>query len=326
MCPCGSGKKLKFCCSDLVGDIEKIHRMIEGDQPRAAVPPHRTDIGPASAAGLPAGPEGHDRVVARRVGRGTPKRSASLSGTPRQPDRPRLPRDVALGDQPVARGGRGAAARPGPCRARNAGTASTRRSAPWAGRVWPAGESWPPRALPALQAAIVPGDKHAPSRLLVSLNRYYRAAAFPASISLRPPCPADAPWHERFDDAMGPSSIGDWQTAGDRLAVLASNFGGRRRWSKSGGARRRQADERALIAGLHALAASSTCRWTTPSRPRRWPVADVHQQEQRSIRCSCPTSGGPRQAGSGLSADRRIEPFDFDPSRVCRSTISRGRA
>jgi tetratricopeptide (TPR) repeat protein len=37
LCPCGSGKKLKFCCSDLVAEIERIHRMIEGDQPRAAL-------------------------------------------------------------------------------------------------------------------------------------------------------------------------------------------------------------------------------------------------------------------------------------------------
>lgn len=37
LCPCGSGKKLKFCCGDLAGEIEKIHRMIEGDQPRAAL-------------------------------------------------------------------------------------------------------------------------------------------------------------------------------------------------------------------------------------------------------------------------------------------------
>src|SRR5262245_49840541 len=37
LCPCGSGKKLKFCCSDLVGEIEKIHRMTEGEQPRAAL-------------------------------------------------------------------------------------------------------------------------------------------------------------------------------------------------------------------------------------------------------------------------------------------------
>lgn len=37
LCPCGSGKKLKFCCADLVHDIEKIHTMVEGDQPRAAL-------------------------------------------------------------------------------------------------------------------------------------------------------------------------------------------------------------------------------------------------------------------------------------------------
>lgn len=36
-CPCGSGKKLKFCCSDLAGELEKIMRMLQGDQPRAAL-------------------------------------------------------------------------------------------------------------------------------------------------------------------------------------------------------------------------------------------------------------------------------------------------
>lgn len=36
-CPCGSGKKLKFCCADLAGDIEKIHHQIASDQPRAAL-------------------------------------------------------------------------------------------------------------------------------------------------------------------------------------------------------------------------------------------------------------------------------------------------
>ncbi|MCA9237840.1 MAG: SEC-C domain-containing protein [Planctomycetales bacterium] len=36
-CPCGSGKKLKFCCSDLVHEIEKIDKLIHADQPRAAL-------------------------------------------------------------------------------------------------------------------------------------------------------------------------------------------------------------------------------------------------------------------------------------------------
>jgi len=35
-CPCGSGKKLKFCCHDLAADIEKVQKMVAGEQPHAA--------------------------------------------------------------------------------------------------------------------------------------------------------------------------------------------------------------------------------------------------------------------------------------------------
>jgi hypothetical protein len=36
-CPCGSGKKLKFCCADLAADIEKIDKLAASDQPHAAL-------------------------------------------------------------------------------------------------------------------------------------------------------------------------------------------------------------------------------------------------------------------------------------------------
>jgi hypothetical protein len=36
-CPGGVDKKIKFCCSDLVGDLEQIDRLIEGDQIAAAL-------------------------------------------------------------------------------------------------------------------------------------------------------------------------------------------------------------------------------------------------------------------------------------------------
>ncbi|HEX6960667.1 MAG TPA: hypothetical protein VF175_02280 [Lacipirellula sp.] len=36
-CPCGSGKKLKFCCHDLAADIEKISKFVEAEQPHAAL-------------------------------------------------------------------------------------------------------------------------------------------------------------------------------------------------------------------------------------------------------------------------------------------------
>jgi len=36
-CPGGTGKKIKFCCGDLVGDLEQLDRLVEGDQISAAL-------------------------------------------------------------------------------------------------------------------------------------------------------------------------------------------------------------------------------------------------------------------------------------------------
>lgn len=44
LCPCGSGKKVKFCCSkDILSDLDKVIRSIEGDQ-RAAALDHLTKL------------------------------------------------------------------------------------------------------------------------------------------------------------------------------------------------------------------------------------------------------------------------------------------
>ena len=38
MCPCGSGKKIKFCCSrDIVNDLDRLDQMIQGEQRLAAI-------------------------------------------------------------------------------------------------------------------------------------------------------------------------------------------------------------------------------------------------------------------------------------------------
>ena len=31
-CPCGTGKKVKFCCEDLLSELEAIQKMLEGEQ------------------------------------------------------------------------------------------------------------------------------------------------------------------------------------------------------------------------------------------------------------------------------------------------------
>src|SRR5262245_43673612 len=37
LCPCGSKKKIKFCCHALVGEMEKVLRLQENNQPRLAL-------------------------------------------------------------------------------------------------------------------------------------------------------------------------------------------------------------------------------------------------------------------------------------------------
>src|SRR5262249_40943578 len=37
VCPGGTGKKVKFCCPDLVQELDKVQRMLEGDQPTACL-------------------------------------------------------------------------------------------------------------------------------------------------------------------------------------------------------------------------------------------------------------------------------------------------
>ena len=37
ICPCGSGKKLKFCCQPISSEMEKVERLIENHQPRMAL-------------------------------------------------------------------------------------------------------------------------------------------------------------------------------------------------------------------------------------------------------------------------------------------------
>lgn len=37
LCPGGTGKKVKFCCHDLMSELDKVYRMLEGDQYRASL-------------------------------------------------------------------------------------------------------------------------------------------------------------------------------------------------------------------------------------------------------------------------------------------------
>ena len=55
LCPGGTGKKIKFCCPDFLPELEKIDRMIEGEQFIACHPTYRSARAEGPIPGLPDG-------------------------------------------------------------------------------------------------------------------------------------------------------------------------------------------------------------------------------------------------------------------------------
>ena len=172
MCPCGSGKKLKFCCSDLVGEIEKIHRMIEGEQPRAALRHVEQTLATHPGRASLLGSEGDARNVARRNGRGprNGRRSSSPRiATARRPMRAKRscwPKTTSRARRSIRCSGRWrwSSAK---CR-----SACSRRSAPSAARCWKPGTSWRAQAHLWLHAALAPKDDTRSREVLAALNHY----------------------------------------------------------------------------------------------------------------------------------------------------------
>ncbi len=86
LCPGGKDKKVKFCCGDLVGELEKIGRMLDGDQRQGCLDHGRTGDEEAQRPGLPdhaQGQPGGDSLAARP----TPKKTLQelIAGQPNNP-------------------------------------------------------------------------------------------------------------------------------------------------------------------------------------------------------------------------------------------------
>lgn len=253
-CPCGSGKKVKFCCTDLVGDIEKIHRMIEGDQPRAAL-------------------RHAEQTLAKH-----PRRASLLDL--------KATLELALGEQDSARATIDEFLRVDPqnpsahaCRAMLLASTEGGRAAvaPLQKALALIDREMPQRVFEAigvvgralltqghivaaqahlwLHAGLAPRDDPRALELLVSLNHY---SGLPLllrdNLRLRD-WPADAKWKAEAEQASRLADRGKWLEA----AVIIDRLGGTHGAAPTLFYNRavlagRLADDRALVAGLHAYA------------------------------------------------------------------------
>jgi len=315
-CPCGSGKKLKFCCSDLLGDIEKIHRMIEGDQPRAALRhveqaltqhPERAslldlkatlelslDESDAAAATVeqfvalhPTSATAHACHALELIERGEDSRAAVDA----------LQQALALVERDV------------PQRVHEALGAV-------GADLLSAGHVVAAQAHLWLHAAVAPPDDTRARELLVGLNHY---SGLPLllrdQVQLRP-WPHDAPWKNEAQQASALAGNGRWRQAVQVVDRLGQQFGADpalvyNRALLGGWL----ADDRALVAGLHGFAQLDVPLDDAVEAEAIAQLLDADQKEQQVDSVAHVYSVNDLDAlVARLAADRRVASFDVDPA------------
>lgn len=325
-CPCGSGKKVKFCCADLVGDIEKIHRMIEGDQPRAAL-------------------QHAEQTLARYPGRSS---LLDLKAT----------LELAMGEMDAARATIAEYLKVDPqnpsshaCQAMLRATTEGGRAAvaPLQKALGMIEREMPQRVFEAigvvgrallteghlvaaqahlwLHVSLAPKDDPRALELLVSLNHYSGLPLLLRDNLRMQDWPADAEWRA---EALGASRLADqgkWQRAAEVIDRLGGKHGAvptllYNRAILAG----RLADDKALVAGLHVYAQMEVPldEAVEAEAIAQLLDADAKEQELDSVVRVYEIKDHDRLI-ENLASDRRIQPFEIDPARLEGSDQPRPR-
>ncbi|MEN6458042.1 MAG: hypothetical protein ABFC63_03865 [Thermoguttaceae bacterium] len=220
MCPGGTGKKIKFCCGDFLGELQKIDRMLEGEQFVAAL--QQIDHLLAQKPH-----ENRECLLALKCQvLGVTKQYAAAAATAEQflAKHPNnqvalaesaiavAPRDVQAGVQTLQRAIRVAD--------RKLSARAYQAIGFVAAMLFERGFPVAARGLVELQCNLVPEDERAQG-LLTAISQ---AAEVPLLLREEPAplsCPPTASWKERFEEALKPDELLDWVSVADRLAVLA---------------------------------------------------------------------------------------------------------
>jgi hypothetical protein len=220
LCPGGTGKKIKFCCPDLLPELEKIDRMIEGEQfiasiqyidqleqkgqYRACLMAIKSELLRVTSQ-LERAPAYVADFVARFPENSTAWSESALlaavsEGGPSAMDK--LQRAIALCH--------------GAIHNRIYEAAAVVANVLIQEGHWVAG-----RALLHLLTTLAPEDRESMERL-IHLNRSAEIPMLLKSDLTMLPCPPDAPWRGRFEAALAPLRAAEWQETADRLTALAA--------------------------------------------------------------------------------------------------------
>lgn len=222
LCPGGSGQKIKFCCGDLIDELEKLDKMVEGEQYAAAV--DRVDVLLQTHAGNESLLAMKARLL-RALSRLEEAKASAAVFVEAHPENPVALAELAIIDAIEGEG------RSGMAKLQQAFAASQKKLY---GRVYEAmgavaaalmheGEVCACRSLLQLQM-MISGNDQEPLQTLVKINGSPSVPLLFKQDQAWAECPQDAVWKTRFDEAMEPVKKGRWAKSADLLAALAKEF------------------------------------------------------------------------------------------------------
>ena len=222
-CPGGCDKKIKFCCPDLVGELEKIDRMLEGEQP-AACREHLDRLlekTPDRACLLAT------KVLLLRVsGQLEESKAAVANFIEHHPTNP-----VALAESAML----AADQEGGATATKLLQQAIVASDGKIHGRVWNAmdavarvlaseGNFLASRAVALMQVSIQRDDQRS-LELLMELNSMAGIPLVMKTDARLESCPDDAEWKPDFDAAVLAANRGRWTEAIEKFAALSERAG-----------------------------------------------------------------------------------------------------
>ena len=252
-CPGGKGKKIKFCCQDMLNDLQKIERMLEGEQYLACLKHIETletkRPGEACLSATKA-------LLLRIMDRFDDAKSTVDEFLAKHPDNP-----LALAESAILLATEG--------NSREAVKAVTSAIAASGSQMHPRvygsmslvsrvlirdGQILAARAIALIQVGIKQDDSN-PIELLGQTNL---SPAIPLVVKdgLRlQSCPPDAPWKASFDEAVELANQARWIEAGERFEKLAEQADDSPAvWGNLAAVRGWQADPDGCVGALHKLA------------------------------------------------------------------------
>ena len=253
-CPGGTGKKIKFCCSDLVSDLQKIERMLEGEQYQACLSHierlEEKHPGRACLMGIKC-------LLLRSGGRLDDARDVAARFLQRYPGNP-----IALAETAIL----------------TAGKDGGRPAMPWVQRALAAcTDEIPERISDMLStvgqvlvleghylaarcvlqwAAMIDREDPVAPDLLGRINGSREIPVWVKDTRGLVDCPPDVPWRAEFEQSVAQVRGGQWSAAEEQLLALASKVGDQPAiWRNVAILRSWLADHVGCAAAMHKVAA-----------------------------------------------------------------------